>query len=423
MLVSTPFQKIKSFIPDLQYIEEEPIEGTEYSYESDPDEKFLPDNKLTFEEANADKIDERFSAFLDGTHRLARMGYLAGIPVYVASIAGAVLKRDNLGRLHDIGLLKNLIAIIYPFKSARDYHIEYGNRKIAEDIEEFLNILNDLKSDCILQDFELRGDVTKKLESFTSPTVYIIADISYQGIDERSRKIQIESKDVYNIGSIYRKARARARVLMSILEAAYLKKYRDTFGFDDWILVDGTLNYTHKFFLSTDRQHEAFRKYFRNTVGFVKKIRRRVFEYEPDKLLKFLSMKEGQYAISVSYKTDTDEALIDELDPEKQNEFSVKWGFVYLRFRSPRHLSYYGSLLTNKGIVKLQFTVENNDVNFIIDKGRKIANMTYFERYPLPSDRKRVWNEALAIEEAEKVAKSRLHDYRALESAGVHMIL
>ncbi len=48
--------------------------------------------------------------------------------------------------------------------------------------------------------------------------------------------------------------------------------------------------------------------------------------------------------------------------------------------------------------------------------------MACFEKYPLPSDRRRVWNETLAIEKAEKVAKARVHNYRALEAAGVHMV-
>ena len=424
MMVTNPFQKIKSFIPDLHYIEEESIEGNEYTYDSDPDERFLPDNTtITFEKANPDETNERFTAFLDGTHRLARMGYLAGIPVYIASIAGALLIRDEFGRLHDTGLLKNLVAIIYPFESVKDYHTEYGDKRVADDIEEFLNILKDIKSDRILFDYELRGDVTKELAKIDSTTVYIIADISYRGlIDKDNRERQIKPKDVYSIGSVYRKARARARVLMSILEAAYLKKYRDKYGFDSWVLVDGTLNYTLKFFFRPDRQHEAFQNYFKKTVGFVKTIRRKVFENDPNKLLQFFSIEEGQYAISVSYKNDTDEELISELDPEKQYE-SMKWGFVYLRFRLPRHLLSHGKPLTNKGIVKLQFVIDDDDVEAIISKGRLIANMTYFERYPLPSDRKRVWNEPLAIEEAEKVAKSRVHDYRALESAGVHMIL
>jgi len=423
-MITNPFQKIKSFVPDLQYIEEEPIEGSEYTYESDPDEKFLPDNlTITFKKANSSETDERFTAFLDGTYRLARMGYLAGVPVYIASIAGALLERDKSGKLHDTGLLKNLIAVIYPFESAKNYHDKYGNKKVADDIKEFLNVLRDIKSDCILYDHELKNDVTEKLAKIDSPTVYIVSDTSYRGlINKNTRVQQIDPKDVYSLGIVYRKARARARVLMSILEAAYLKKYRDKNGFDNWVLVDGTLNYTLKFFFKPTRQHEAFQNYFKKTVGFIKTIRRKFFENNPNKLLKFFSMKEEQYTISIAYKTDTEEEIISEFDPEKR-DVSTKWGFVYLRFRLPNYLQSQDNILTNKGIVKLQFVIDNDDLDAIISKGRLIANMACFERYPLPSDRKRIWNEPLAIEEAEKVAKSRVHDYRALESSGVHLVL
>ena len=139
------------------------------------------------------------------------------------------------------------------------------------------------------------------------------------------------------------------------------------------------------------------RKYFKNTVGFVKLF---------------------------SIKTDTGEDLLNELE-EPLYEGSVKWGFVYLRFRVPRLLiGHEGRILTNKGLIKLQFIIEDNDMSKeeIIKKGELIANMACFEKYPLPSDRRRVWNEALAIEEAEKVAKARVHNYRALEAAGVHMV-
>ena len=54
-----------------------------------------------------------------------------------------------------------------------------------------------------------------------------------------------------------------------------------------------------------------------------------------------------------------------------------------------------------------------------LEKARKIANMISFERFPVPSDRRRIWNEAVAIEETEKVAKSRLHSMLFLQTAGL----
>ncbi len=419
-----PLRKIKSFVPDLSFIEE-PIEGLEFSYESDPTEEVLTSEgtTLNFKVANPNEVSERFAAFLDGTYKTARMGYLSGIPVYIASISGALLTRDDRGYLHDTGLLKNIIAILFPYKSAIDYHEMYGDSRAAKDIEEFVNVLRSIYPNTIY-DHELKGDALKKLEEIDQPTVYVIADTSYRGLDEKRRSIQINPEQIYDLGLVYRKARVRTRVLMSILEAAYLKRYRDEYGFENWVLVDGTLNYTYKFFLANFRQDEEFRKYFKNTVGFVKTIRRRVFDRDPRRLMELFSMDENQYIISVAYKTDTEEDLLNELE-EPLYEGSVKWGFVYLRFRVPRLLiGHEGRILTNKGLIKLQFIIEDNDMSKeeIIKKGELIANMACFEKYPLPSDRRRVWNEALAIEEAEKVAKARVHNYRALEAAGVHMV-
>ncbi|MEO2069247.1 MAG: hypothetical protein ABGX27_07025, partial [Desulfurobacteriaceae bacterium] len=42
---------------------------------------------------------------------------------------------------------------------------------------------------------------------------------------------------------------------------------------------------------------------------------------------------------------------------------------------------------------------------YALKKGIKIANMIAHEKFPLPSDKKRLWNETLAIEEAEKDLK------------------
>ena len=414
MNILLKLKDIRNFTPDVSFMEEQE-EGTEFSYEADPKEEILNFNGKFIQPkyANPEENDERFSAFLDGSYRIAKMGYISFVPIYIASISGAVLRREGR-RLYDTGILKNFIAIICPFESLKKYHDKYGDKRISEDIEEFLNFTNDDKN--TIQDYELEGkkeDTCSILDKFDNATVSVIADISYRGVRGGSeRPLQIHPENIHDIGAIYRKARARARVLMSILEILYLKKYRDKYGMDDWVLVDGTLNYAHKFFLATTKQHEALKRYFKKTVGFIKTIRRRVFDKNPDKLAELFSMKENQYIVSLADKTDTEKEVEEEIG-ESEVEGEMKWGFIYLRFRMPKYLS-----ITNKGLVKLQFIPEGEQKE-TLEKARKIANMISFEKFPVPSDRRRIWNEAVAIEETEKVAKSRLHSMLFLQTAGL----
>jgi len=76
-----------------------------------------------------------------------------------------------------------------------------------------------------------------------------------------------------------------------------------------------------------------------------------------------------------------------------------------LRLRDPR-LIYGKDVETIAGIVKVQYDPSLWGGDF--DKAAEIAAMIHKETWPIPKDRKRAWNEIAPIEEAEKVAKSRL---------------
>jgi len=423
--------EIKGFVPDISYIEED-RDDYDFSMESDKNEELITldekENTINTLKATPD-TEEKFSAFIDGTYITAKIGYLYGVPIYVSNITCALLIRDddnyskNFNEFH-----KNLFVLMYPFDSVSLYAKEYKNDKeMADAIRELKDRF--CREYNAIMDFKVREDSLNELKKINNTNIWICSDISYKGLqgdDESGYRgdWDIEKNEIFNMGKISRKVRARTRVIMGILEATYLRAYREKYGNDKWVLMDGTLNYSYKYCLSEYRQGKKFNEYFDKTVGFVKTIRRKVFESEPEKLFKLFSMKEGEYIITMGIKNDTEEKVLEELNEREIGK--KKWGFVYMRFRFPPYLQnekLSKSICTPKGIIKAQFVINETDEDYIkeytLEKGMKIANMIAYEKFPLPSDKKRLWNETLAIEEAEKVAKSRLMSKHYLEHLGL----
>jgi len=429
MKVRGILQSIRGFVPDIPYIEEEK-EDVEFSMEADENEKVItqsPNGEINILTANSKEVEEKFSAFIDGTYRTAKIGYLYGIPVYVSNISAALLIRDDNGYLKDFGHIKNLFVLLYPFESIYQYaNMIKEDQQMAEDIlrfkEKFIEHYQ-AKEDC-----EIRRDTLRVLTQHDDPNMWIIGDISYLGLDCKKREnseLDIPPNEVFNLGKISKKVRARTRVLMGILEATYLRAYREEYWNNNWVLMDGTLNYAYKFSLDKKNESEKFEEYFIKTVGFVKTIRRRVFATDVKKFSKLLSMKEGEYIITLGIKNDTEELELKELGEDTQIG-RAKWGFIYMRFRFPKYLlsnEQASTVFTPKGIIKAQFYIPNtlegnNIIEHAFEKGITIANMLSYERFPFPSDKRRLWNETLAIEETEKVAKSRLMSKEYLEHLG-----
>jgi len=430
MRVKGILKNIRGFVPDIPYIEEE-VEDVEFSMEADENESVVTKDtsgKLKILHANPLRED-KFSAFIDGTYRIAKIGYFYGVPIYVSNITAALLTRDQNGYLHDFGPIRNLFVVLYPFESMYQYaKLIKGDIKMAEEVLRFKELFKENYE--AKEDYEIRRNTLNVLLEHESLNVWILGDISYLGLDRKNREegnLDIEPNEVFNISKISQKARARTRVLMGILEATYLRAYRERYGNDEWVLMDGTLNYAYKFSLDKKNESEKFEKYFKKTVGFVKTIRRRVFATDVTKFSQLLSMGEGEYIITLGIKNDTEELELRELGENIQIG-RAKWGFVYLRFRFPRHLlpgkEVFG-IYTPKGIIKAQFYIPRSKafdneiaINYALDTGMKIADMIFYERFPFPSDKRRLWNETLAIEETEKVAKSRLMSKEYLEHLG-----
>jgi len=410
-------KEIPGFIPDIPYIEVE-HEDVEFSLDQyrEPDVLTVDENnRIQPHQADPKNITSTFEAFIDGTYKIVKIGYLYGVPFYVSNIAGALLWRDSNGFLHDFGDIGSFLVILYPFEAVMDYLYENNHREDAQILEEKIDTFR--KEYSAINDCELRRDTLSVISDKSSP-IYVISDITYKGLDCKKREkekieyIDIDCNDVFNISRIKAKAQIRTRVLMSILEATYLRAYREKMGTDKWVLMDGTLNHSFKYSFSKTKESEKEKIFFENTVGFVKTIRRRIFTTKPEKLIQLLSFKEDQYIITLEEKNDSKEEELSELD----EKIIGKWGFVYLRFRYPHQyigISSLSKIFTPKGIIKAQYYIPNYFSNneeikrYALKKGKIIADMLSFEKYPYPSDRRRIWNEPLAIEETEKVAKSR----------------
>ncbi|MCD6550687.1 hypothetical protein, partial [Thermotoga sp.] len=373
--------------------------------------------KIILSEENSPRIfapsqtDEWISAFIDGTYRIVRIGTYWGVPIFIGNIAASLVERDILTKqLKEKGTRTSFIVIFFPFKAFCNYFSNKSDEAVKR-VQEFKNYLENEELYHALSDVKiLKGQIN--IEDIRSKTVWFYSDITFRGRNEND--ILIKGDDIFNESKLITRVKTRIRVLMAALETLNLKFYKDELHEKvGWIMMDGALNNFYKYFSADRNQSERFSQYFNNVIGFIKTIRR-----YPANLDKSLLYRLGQdkFVLATSTESDDEKAVLEEMD-EKSLRGQNKWGFIYLRFRVP--FGYPKDAPFHKGLIKLQFKVRNPDSEEeIIKTAQKIVGMILKERFPVPKDLRRVWKECVAIEEAEKIAKSRLFSKKWLRNLG-----
>jgi len=415
------FKNDPNYFPEIPNIVEEIEESSPWRV-WDETEELITDTNGNVIVYKAKEEEEWFRCFIDGTYRIARTATYNGVPIYIASITAVMTERTKEKVLREVGLNKHLTVILFPFDAFSERFKNTWGDKIQE-FKQYLKSEYNAISDCRLRSDSL--DVLQK----SGKNIWIYSDITYLGLryEEVPRKrYDITEQNLFDEGKIYSRVRARVRVLMSVLEAANLKYYRENIErkkyknhSESWVLVDGTVNNYWKFFCRKTNQSESY-PLFNKVVGFIKTIRRTPAWMDIAQIHK---LKEREFIVTIGTKNDEDPVVKHEMDEDKL-EGENQWGFIYLRFRTPIYFPH--GILSSRGIVKLQFriTEEYSEINVrdrilkIQNKAHKVASLAIKERFPLPTDKSRIWKEAVAIEETEKIAKSRLLSEEWLKNKG-----
>jgi|GEM_PF-6496815 len=370
---------------------------------------------------NAIEDEESFSCFIDGTYRIARTAMYGGVPIYIASITAAMTERAANRRLKEIGLERHLTVVLFPFDA---FNKTFKN-SIGPKIRDFKKYLEEEYD--ALPDHELRGNSVEVLQR-RKKNIWMYSDVTYIGLKGAGfteKDVDITEQNIFDEGKIYSRVRARVRVLMSILETANLKYYREHIERqkykdqqENWVLIDGTINNFLKFFCAKTNQADYY-PLFNKVVGFIKTIRRNPII----DVRQIYALKEKEFLVSIASRNDEEIVVRKEMEEDNLIGENV-WGFIYLRFRRP--IGYPEAIFTSKGVVKLQMRIteehsEADDkvrLDRIKEKARKVAGLAVKERFPLPADRFRIWKEAVVIEETEKIAKGRLLSQEWLKNKG-----
>jgi len=410
------FEELRKKYPSLRYIPEvESVIEDEHiiqqKEESDISEKLLKPNEIKV--ANYSNL--KFKAFIDGSYKIAKLANFEGVPVYIGTLSSVLTERTELKTLKEVGPQKHFTVIVFPFKAFEDF---VGNKGEKGPSQLFINYLKERYN--AIKDEEFIKNVFNYITN-GNKDVWIYGDLTYKGTTNWGEP-DINLDNILDEAKIRNRANARIRYLMNIIESSYVKYYRDIIEEEeknyDWILIDGTLNQIAKYALFSKDQSNRYRKYFDKVAGFIKIIRKTP-NFDQRKLIR---LNENEYLISVAQRCEEDRSVREEekiLNGISEDSLTgkEKWGFIYLRFRVPKDMMFFTNPVTSKGIVKIQFLVTNlNSEGLIMQKGQEIADMIIYEKFPLPCDKRRVWIEAAAIEETEKIAKSRLRSYEWLRN-------
>lgn len=347
----------------------------------------------------------KFTAFLDGTMRLYRVGYIipTATPIYVAVIATAVLVRGTDRRLRKAPQSRYMYVLLFPFDSYKNHirQLVKSGRKKKEFLEDVNDWIRDVKTELksyarkygakLFEETDMEKPGIMR-EVFEKNGIWIISDISYMGLISRSerRKPLITDSDLLNPNRVHEVARTRARYLMGLLEFYSALTHLEA-NPNSYMMIDG-LFYPYKrvgtLFGITKDEYE---KRMKNVVGFIKHPRE-----IPENIIQDVTvLEEGKYFAWIGGPSPSEE---DETGPPASSDpkSEEKYGFAVLRFRMKPGVFVPSPI----GIVKLQTSPEENI--------KEAVEAVLYEKYPVPTDRRRLYNESYPIEEAEKVAKALL---------------
>ncbi|MCD6371871.1 MAG: hypothetical protein J7L39_04105, partial [Candidatus Aenigmarchaeota archaeon] len=202
----------KSYFPEIETSIEE-IEELPPREEADKTEEPLEEMPQKLFIGKATKDEKWFRAFIDGSYRLARVGYFRGIPIYIASITAVLTSRDERKRLKEIGMNKHLTVIFFPFDAME--------KVLKTDEAKKLKLYFEKKYKS-LPDYKFRGDTLQILKKH-GKNIWVYSDITYRGFqydDTHHRKIEIDENNLFDEGKIFVRAKTKTRVLMTMMEVA-----------------------------------------------------------------------------------------------------------------------------------------------------------------------------------------------------------
>ena len=347
----------------------------------------------------------KFTSFLDGTMRLYRVGYAThtGTPLYIAVIATAVLIRGKDRRLRKAPQSRYVYVLLFPFESYKNHiyqQVQSGQLK-EEFYRETQEWVRDIRADLRSYVRRNQADLFEETEInpgtmrdvFDKNGTWIISDISYKGLisgREGRRKPLITDSELYNPNRVHEVARTRARYLMGLLEFYSAITHLEA-NPGSYIMIDG-LFYPYKrvgalFGITKDEYKEKMK----NVVGFIKHPR----EIPQNIIQRVATLREGKYFSWTGGHSPSEEDKTQPPIPSDPKS-EEKYGFAVLRFRTKPGVFVPSPV----GIIKLQ-TSPQEDI-------RETIEAVLYERNPVPTDRRRLYNESYPIEEAERVAKALL---------------
>lgn len=365
------------------------------------------------------KPKRKFTSFLDGTMRLYRIGNAAhtGTPLYVAVIASAVLIRGKDRFLRKAPQSRYVYVLIFPFKTYEDHiHNLVKSGKLKEefykDLKEWIrDIRADLRSYArrhganLFEETEINHGMMRQV--FENNGTWIISDTSFTGIMyvvEAKRKPLITESDLYNPNRVHEVARTRARYIMGLLEFYSAFTHLEA-NPNSYIMIDGLFYPYKRIGTLFGITREEYEDKIKNVVGFIKHPR----EIPHSIIQELITLGEGEYFSWIGGPSPSEEdATLPPMPSDPKSE--EKFRFAVLRFRIKPGMF----VPLPVGIIKLQ-TSQEKDI-------REAIEAVLYERNPVPTDRRRLYNESYPIEEAERVAKALLPSESKIRGFGLSIL-
>jgi|GEM_PF-3379260 len=378
--------KIKNFLFFPSFFQEEAYTPSSFD-DFDPSYIFLQKGSLLVK----DKESISFDGFLDGSMQIFKIANasLTGTPLYVATLSAVILIRGKDKLLKDTHYSTSLNLILFPFNAYRQLIPE--NNILLCEFEKRLEkaIIN--SGGKLFSEADVAINKKGAISVLNEKSRWLTCDLTNPGVAEKSEnKILITLNDLYNPARIKEVARSRTRYILSLLEFYCLYKFYQE-NPHKWIMVDGLIPPIKRLKASFGDIDAFYKAIIQGSIGFIKNPRK-----IPEKDVKeIMKLKQGEYRLYIGMGAES-EIYEEGISEESEEPFL----FAFMRFRSSPFIEEGPT-----GIIKLQIGDPN-------DKDREdINNIIYAvfrERLPFPSDKKRFFNESFPIEEAEKVAKSRL---------------
>lgn len=332
-----------------------------------------------------------FSAFLDGTMKLYKIGfaYFTGTPLYVAPTSVVLVVRDSSGRLYKSPYSVSFVVILFPFETYENFLSQKLSVRDATIL--IRDFIENLRVKLVNGGFkyidgkEIEEKVNSRKEVFSASYYWILSDTSKIGILTKGMPA-IQQNDLFNPKKVKEVARARARYFMGLAEFycayRYLQENEDSF-----LLLDGAFypyRRVGRFFNIT---RDEYNKAMSRAVGFIK-------HPQSVPLENFGMISEIVYSNKfLVWNGYYDEKEVG-LEKEEDNRKEI-FQFVLIKFRD------IGSFTSLANLVKLQVFNSTYDIE-------EVVNMVKYEQNPIPTDRRRIYTEAYPIQLTEEIAKANL---------------